>query len=137
MAPGQGAYRVAPNGIDIKGALLVENKVAVFGSPCPPPVADGGPDKTILQIPGTSQSVRIGTQPVVGQSYKWSPVVDYKADGTEVKIIDNPASPMPIVSPIKSTVFTVETKNSCATVSAKVTVRVYADQRGLIELGDK
>jgi hypothetical protein len=125
LHPGQGAYRVAPNGVDIKGSLLAENKVAVFENPCPPPIADGGPDKTILQIPGTPQAVKIGTPAIAGQTYSWSP-----ADN-----LDHSDIAQPIAKPQKTTVYTVTVKNSCATVSSKVTVRVYADtNHGPVEL---
>lgn len=125
LHPGQVAIRIAPNGVDIKGSVLVENKVAVFGSPCPPPVADGGPDKTILQIPGTPQAVRIGVPGKPDQTYSWTP-----SDS-----LDDASLAEPIASPSKTTVYTVETKNKCATVSSKVTVRVYADTRnGPVEL---
>lgn len=117
LKPGQGAYRLAVNGTDIKGSLLVENKVAVFGTPCPPPVADGGPDKTLILAPGFPKAVRIGTPAKAGQTYSWSPS----------DTLDNALIAEPIASPVRTTVYTVETKNECATVSSKVTVRVWAE----------
>jgi len=120
LHPGQGAYRIAPNGVDIKGSVLTENKVAVFEAVCPPPTSDGGEDKTILKIPGTGQSVKIGTPAVKGQTYSWSP-----EDG-----LDDPKIAEPIASPEKTTVYTVFARNDCATVSSKVVVRVYQEING-------
>lgn len=118
LHPGQGAY-------PLKGNVVMENKVIVLDNPCQPPIADGGLDKTILNIPGHPQAVRIGTPAIDGQSYQW--------DNAET--LDRSDVAQPIASPKRTTVYTVTTKNKCATVSAKVKVSVYTDSAGrLVEL---
>lgn len=120
---GQGFYRIARDGKKITSSVMTENKFPSFGSPCPPPIVDGGPDKTIKLMPGAPRSVRIGTPEIAGQTYLWTP----KGSLDDAKI------GMPVASPSKTQEYTVTATKAataqCPVISAhaKVTVHVYRD----------
>jgi len=123
---GQGAYDIrASDGETIRSAVLTENKLPVFGVPCPPPIVDGGPDKTIRQIPGTPQFVQIGTPKLSGQSYKW----DHES------LLKDPKSYLNAqvyAAPLHTTKFRVTSQNSCAEAHAEVTVHVIEKLGGRV-----
>lgn len=125
MAPGQGCYGTDSDGV--KGNIVAEIAFLDMGSPCPPPKADAGPDKTILQIPGLPQHVKIGTPRVGTQTYKWSVL----SGDTGPSVIDDADIAETIVRPQRTTRFKLTVTNECATAHAEVTVHVWRrDSRG-------
>lgn len=114
---GQGFYKLTSDGETLNGNVITENTFFAYKPMCPPPVVDGGPDRTIKQIPGTPQVVRVGTPGKSDQTYLWSP-----ADG-----VDDISLAQPLVSPKKTTQYTVTSKNKCGEAHAVVTVHVYRD----------
>lgn len=117
---GQGCYGFKSDG-SISTGIMAENKFVDMGSPCPPPKADAGPDKTILQIPGLPQEVKIGTAFTVGYKYKWSII----SGDANLGMISDLTVSSPIVSPKRTTVFQVDVQNECATAHAQVTVHAW------------
>lgn len=135
MPPGQAPYRVEDeNGKAIKSSIETEHKYFELDNPCPPPIVDGGRDKTIRQVPGTPQFVRIGTPGLVGQTYLWDHVSDLKDPKSAIQA-------QVYASPGHTTKFTLTAKNSCAEAHTFVTVHVIEDIGGhlfeMTELGPK
>jgi len=59
--------------------------------------------------------VMIGSAPIAGQTYSWSPV-----DG-----LNDPKSPQPIAAPKKTTLYTVSAASKCGVAKASVLVHVF------------
>lgn len=121
LAAGQGAYRLAPDGHKFRSAVVTEHKFLAMHSPCPPPIVDGGPDRTIKLTPGQPNSVQIGTPEVSGQSYIWMPS----------DTLDSAFVAQPIASPVKTTKYQVNAKNKCGDAHAEITVHVYREMNGV------
>ena len=85
-----GTYRVTISDI----ATRCSTQATIVVIPVDPPLADAGPDRRIC--PG--ESVVLGTEPVDGLLYQWSP-----ADG-----LDDPTSPLPQATPDGTTRYLLE-----------------------------
>lgn len=119
---GEGYYRIAPDGVKIRSSVMTENKFIDMGSPCPPPVIEGG-EKTIRQVPGTPQFVMIGKPATVGQTYLWD-------NGSMLKNPKSVNDAQVLAQPPHTLDFKVTTKNSCAEAHAIWTVHVVEDIGG-------
>lgn len=110
-------YLLARKGNTICASLGADEvALANYKPACTPqPKADAGPDKKIILMPGLSHSVSIGTQPLDGMTYSWSPSSH----------LDNASMATPMASPIKTTEYSVTVTSKCGQASSKVLVHVY------------
>ena len=84
----------------------------VYAPKCnPQPEANAGSNQTIKK----GQSIKIGTAPIIDQTYGWSPTTG----------LNDPKSPQPLASPTVDTTYTLTVKTSCGTAinAVKVTVQ--------------
>lgn len=114
---GYGYYLLAKDGVELDGSVITEAAGMEYKAPCPMPIADGGPDRTIKLIPGAPNAVRIGAPGDIDTQYQWD-----NAD-----TLNSSSLAQPIASPKKTTVYEVTATNKCGRVSARVTVHVYKD----------
>ena len=84
----------------------------------PKPVADAGPDQSIVVGFNLPNFVRIGTPAVVGSTYSWTPVYG----------LDDPTKAQPLSTAQQKTEYTLTVTNKCGTASSKVLVHVFIEQ---------
>ncbi len=121
LSPGQGCYGFKSDG-SISTGIIAENKFVDMGSPCPPPKADAGPDKTILLMPNLPDFAVVGVGgPVVDHTYQWSVI-----SGDMSAYIENPISPVTLVRVKKSTRLKLTVKNKCAEAHAEMKITVWS-----------
>jgi hypothetical protein len=105
---GENGYMRIRYGVNKVGELA---SYVNYKSACTPqPIAFTGDSKTIS--PG--QSIRLGSMPVDGQTYRWTPT----------DTLDDPTSSSPVARPQKTTTYTLKATSSCGTAERQVTVTV-------------
>ena len=84
----------------------------------PQPTASAGPDQNIIMAPGLPHEARIGTPALAGHTYHWLPI-----DG-----MDDADYAQVLVSPAKSTLYTVTATSQCGSATSQVMVHVYNEK---------
>jgi hypothetical protein len=113
---GHAYVRASNDGVSLAGSVITEAFYITYKPVCEPqPVADAGPEQSILNAVGHPDHTQIGTPALKDMSYSWSPAAS----------LSDPTDAQPLARPKKTTVYTVKVTSPCGTSEAKVTVRVF------------
>lgn len=100
----------------MKFAILFIALVFLFScGKSPEPTPGPTPEPVPNPIDPSEPQVMIGSAPVTGQTYSWSPI-----DG-----LNDPKSSQPIAAPKKTTLYTVSVTSKCGVAKSSVVVHVF------------
>lgn len=105
------------DGITLAGSVLTEAKYLTYKPMCTPqPKADAGPMQNIIMAVGHSHQATIGTAALPDTSYTWLP-----SEG----VVSGGGLAQAVVSPAKTTTYTVTAVTKCGKAVSTVAVHVF------------